>query len=202
MCDSPKTESVLSGVFFSNLHIDSTDDTFVFMPFVREFDKSRGFQHIPTPVLNLACRRGYTLLQAHQKNDSHIYSEIYKLAKAHNFEIQKDASFREKIIADYNDVDREEYLRTFHFHLPVLVVDAPLVEVYLDNDGSTTIEVKKISSIKIPLPWTLSDKDHNPDDGLSIAIVTKELFPDFAKDTATFAQEVVNRHEDQANDLS
>ena len=49
------------------------------------------------------------------------------------------------------------------------------------------------SSIRIRLPWKLSDQEHDPDEGLSIAIITKKKLMDFAKDTITFAQEIANR---------
>lgn len=192
LCDSSEEESILRGVLFGNLYTHNRDDMFVTMPFVTadEEDYSKIF---PTPVLNVPSRCGYTLLQAHLKSDSHIYSEVYKLAKAYYYEIQKEVNFRDEITKDENSVDREELLNTFYSHLPVLVVDAPLVEVYLNEAGDTKIEQKEISSIRIRLPWKLSDKDQDPDEGLSIAIVTKKAFPDFAKDTIAFAQEIVNR---------
>jgi hypothetical protein len=195
LCVTSEEETILNNVIRNNLRVGSEDDRFVFMTAFYS-DKNQTPKDFPTPTLNIATRRGYTLLQAHQKNDSHIYAEIYKLAKAYYFEIQKDNDYRKSILSGPNSLDRAEMQGTFHFHLPILVVDAPLVEVYLDETGETQIEVKEISSVKIPLPWKVSHKDYNPDDGLSIAVVTKQAFENFAKDARTFVQEVINRRED------
>jgi hypothetical protein len=192
LCDSSEEKSILEGVLFGNLYTHNRDDMFVAAPFImaEEKDYSKIF---PVPLLNAPCRSGYTLLQAYLKSDSHIYSEVYKLAKAYYFEIQKEVEFRDKITKDERNADRDEILNIFYSHLPVLVIDAPLVEVYLDEAGDTRIEEKEISSIRIRLPWKLSDKDQDPDEGLSIAIVTKNAFSDFVRDTIGFAQEIVNR---------
>ena len=198
LCDSSEEETILRGVLFGNLYTNNRDDMFVSMPFftAEEQDYSKIF---PTPVLNIPSRRGYTLLQAHQKSDSHIYSDVYKLAKAYYFEIQKEVEFRDEIIKTEGGADKEEMLNTFYSHLPVLVVDAPLVEVYLDDSGDTQIEEKEMSSIRIRLPWKLSEKDQDPEEGLSIAIVTKKRFSDFAKDTIAFGQEIVNRQKGEGH---
>jgi hypothetical protein len=192
LCDSPDQETILKGVIFGNLYANNRDDMFVAIPFFTEGEQD--YSNIfPTPVLNAPVRRGYTLLQAHQKSDSHIYAEVYKLAKAHYFEIQKEIEFRDNVIKNESSSDREEWLNSFYSHIPVLVVDAPLVEVYLDEAGEATVELKEMSSIRIRLPWKLSDQEHDPDEGLSIAIITKKMLMDFAKDTITFAQEIANR---------
>lgn len=197
LCDSSEEETILNSVFLGNLIVGSEDDKFVFMSLYTDSVKPQGQQLFSAPTLNIPSRRGYTLLQAHQQSDSHIYSEIYKLAKAYYFEIQKEDNFRNRVLAGSDTLTRAEMVDTFHFHLPVLVVDAPLVEVYLDESGNTQIEVKQISSIKIRLPWKASDKDYNPDEGLSIVIVTKEKVSDFAKDAIAFAKEVVDRRNEE-----
>lgn len=192
LCDSSDEETILQSVLLGNQYVGNRDSMFVAMPYLttEEQDRSKIF---PTPVLNIPSRRGYTLVQAHESSDSDLYLETHKLAKAYDYEIQKDVEFRDEIINDENDLDRAEMLNTFYFHLPILVVDAPLVEVYLDEAGNTIIEEKEISTIRIRLPWRLSDEGQDPDEGLSIPIVTKHRVSDFAKDIITVAQEIVNR---------
>jgi hypothetical protein len=134
-------------------------------------------------------RRGYTLVQAHQRNDSNVYAEVYKLAKAYYYEVKKWNKFRDKEVRDKANKDiRKEMKRTFYSHMAVLVVDAPLVEVYLDEFGRTQIVEKEVSSIEILLPWKPKQEE-----GLSIAIVTKNKFIDFAEDAAMLAKEISSR---------
>lgn len=191
LCDSPDEDTLLRNVIFGNLSTGNRDDMFVAIPFFSLMDSGeKDFStFFPTPRLNTKCRRGYTLLQAHQKGDSNIYSEVYKLAKAQQFEVQKDLEFREEIINEIESQDREEMVNTFHAHIPVLIVEAPLVEVYLNDVGETVIEEKDISSIQIRLPWK---PEHESE--FSIAIITKRLVSDFAQDIITFTNEIVNRH--------
>jgi hypothetical protein len=191
LCDSPAEDALLRNVIFGNLSTDNRDDKFVALPFFPLIDSGeKDFsKFFPTPRLNTKCRLGYTLLQAHQKGDSNIYSEIYKLAKARQFEVQKDVEFREEVINDLDSYSREEMENTFYAHVPALVIEAPLVEVYLNDTGETVIEEKEISSIKIRLPWI---PEHESE--FSIAIITRPLVSDFAQDIITLTNEIVNRH--------
>jgi hypothetical protein len=188
LCDKQDEKALLENVLFGNLWVGSRDDMFVAAPFIMA--EGRSFSNLfPTPCLNQPTRLGYTLVQAHHKNDSNIYAEVYKLAKAYYYEIQKWKNYREKEIKNApNKTSRKEMIRHFYSHIAVLVVDAPLVEVYLDEFGTTQIIEKEISSVELRLPWKLKQEG-----GLGIAIVTKSKFADFARDTAVLAKELANR---------
>jgi hypothetical protein len=199
LCDSSDEESMLERVVFGNLIANGRDDMFVAIPFF-DAHKEEFSKIFPTPVLNTPCRRGYTLLQAHQKNDSNIYAEVYKLAKAYYYEIKREVEFRDKVIREDKDSSsRDEWMNYFYAHMPLLVIDAPLVEVYLDTQGDIKIEEKQFSSVKLRLPWKLFEEEHDPDEGLSIAIVTKSIFPDFAKDCVILAGEIATRQKAEGN---
>jgi hypothetical protein len=197
VCDDETQSSFLKGVFFANLYTNSEDDLFVCLPFfnARLNDYTQLF---PTPLLKLPIRRGYTLLQAHAKGDSEIYSEIYKLAKAYEFEKRKEIEWRD----DYRSKpDFASELQNLYFaNVPVLAVDAPLVEVFLDQQGQLRIEQTELSSLKIRLPWTVGIGNDNPDEGLSIVIVTKSKIVDFAIEVAAAAREILRRHQESTPD--
>lgn len=188
LCDKAEEKTLLENVLYDNLWTHNRDDMFAATPFINAEDKDYS-KLFPTPCLNLFTRRGYTLVQAHQKNDSNVYAEIYKLAKAYYYEVQRWNRYRQKEIKGTNDKQtRKEMKRTFYAHMAVLVVEAPLVEVYLDEFGNTQIVEKDMSSIELRLPWKPKQEG-----GLPIAIVTKNRFAEFAKDTATLATEIANR---------
>ena len=124
-------------------------------------------------ILDESCRLGYTLLQAHQKGDSSIYAEIFKLAKAWQHEVNRTVGMRDEWLQNLDL--REEEKNHFYAHVPVLVIDAPLVEVFLNDEGDTYIEERKLGAIRIRRPWVREDMGEDSD--LGIFVVTKPILP-------------------------
>jgi hypothetical protein len=127
LCDKSDEEKVGKNILFNNQIFDR-DGTFVI--FAQSFPKETDFYPKRSmSVLSRKSRRGYSLVQAHQDSDSSIYAEIYKLAKACEYEIEKEQTLYQKMMD--RESDRKEAQNSFHLHIPVLVLDAPLVEVSL-----------------------------------------------------------------------
>jgi hypothetical protein len=133
-------------------------------------------------VLSKKIRCGYSIVQAHQQNDSEVYAETYKLVKA-----CLSLTKREK---DYYEVNKESrrVINNFSYYVPVLVVDAPLVETYLDENGETVVEEKKISMLNIHLPWAPNAYEF---DRFPLLIVTKNSFEDFLTDTLSLFENLI-----------
>lgn len=194
LCDNSENKRVVDTVVFGNLWVSRRDDVLVSMAFA----DSRPFA---TPSLNEVCREGYSLLQAHQPGNADLYGEIHKLSKAWQFEMERTLSDRDNDLRDPKCHFREELKNCFFVHVPVLVVDAPLVEVYLDASGGTTIEPKTIASVKIRRPWEAQDMISPDDFGVSILIITKERVADVARDFRILAKQIINRQTENTREL-
>lgn len=184
LSDQVQRESALEEVLYGNLRVRSRDDMFVGFPFLNR--KKKPFD---CEILDESCRPGYTILQAHQKGDSSIYAEVFKLAKAWQHETERTVKQRDGWMQE--SILREESKNQFYAHLPVLVIEAPLVEVFLDDKGDTQIEERTIGAIRIRRPWVKEDMGEDSD--LGIFIVTKPIFTDFARDIIRLAKQVVSR---------
>lgn len=184
LSDQDQRESVLEQVLYGNLRVRSRDDMFVAFPFLNR--KKNPFE---SSILSASCRPGYTIVQAHQKGDANIYAEVFKLAKAWQHETARTIEQRDRWLQE--SALREESKNQFYAHLPVLVVDAPLVEVFLDDEGNTQIHERPAGAIRIRRPWVKEDMGEDSD--LGIFVVTKPIFADFAKEIIGLAKQVASR---------
>ncbi|HEY0458585.1 MAG TPA: hypothetical protein VGC97_05485 [Pyrinomonadaceae bacterium] len=191
LCNESVKKTLIENAFFGNIIVDR-DGSFITWVFLIQLDKHHkiNFKSLfPTKTLNLESRQGYSLVQAHTNSDSYIYTELYKLAKAYEYEVQKDLDFYKEMLE--NEKDKKEAENSYKFHIPILVIDAPLVETYIDNKGDVIVEEKEISNVKITLPWR-----EFYDEGLVILLVTKQKFADLAQDILVFTKEIVERQRD------
>lgn len=189
LCDKSDEDSIIENTISANW-ITNRNGVFLMMARMIEADKGNDyFANLPgTKILNDKCRRGYSLVQAHQQNDSHIYAEVYKLVKAYQCEIKRDEDYYNEMIS--NEKSKREVECSYDAHVPVLVIDAPLVETYLDGNGEIFIEEKEISSIQINPPW-----QEYWDNEISVAIVKKEVFTDFASDVLAFHKLIIDQQQ-------
>ena len=138
------------------------------------------------PVLGCDSRVGYALVKSHSRDDSDTYAEILKLAKAYEDVSQREHERFEKIRTDSNLKDN--YEKRCFVVVPLLVVDAPLTEVYIGKKGETIVTETDISILTIRLPW----RDlYNPTTTILVArnVIVKNLGRDFLK----FLDKVVAR---------
>jgi hypothetical protein len=120
-------------------------------------------------------RIGYSLVPAFGKSDQEIYSGIMGLVKA--------STYYRRLYAEYNrqaNGDLSLHLQdrnTFELHLAALVVDAPLYDAYLSDNGGIELEKSTWSILKIQLPWNFNP--HDSSEGYCIHVVTKDAIPEF-----------------------
>jgi hypothetical protein len=75
------------------------------------------------------------------------------------------------------------------FHLlAILIVDAPLTEVYLNRKGETVINETEISILSTRLPWRDRFSHSVP-----VLIIRSSLVGEFGVDFKKFLQKVVDR---------
>jgi len=177
LCDKSDEKPVPESVIFKNLWTGSRDHLLLFAAVLVKKQFQEISQSYPTNLLDTKIRCGYTLLQAHQKSDSNIYSDIYGLVKAYDYEVQKELKFRKKMLKSKSKRDRKEEKKAYYVCLPVLVVDAPLVEVFLKDTGDLEVNERDIIGVAVRLPWQLKDED-----GFGITILAKNKITEFAND--------------------
>ena len=68
----------------------------------------------------------------------------------------------------------EDWLEYYQTIVPVIVVDAPLFETYIDNEGKTILEESEWGTIIINKPWTGAVEEK-----INIQVVRKEFSSDF-----------------------
>lgn len=186
LCEKSEESRIVKNTITANW-IMNRNGTFLSMAGFVEADKGNDYlANVSLEISKNKCRQGYSIVQAHQQNDSYIYGEIYKLVKAYQCEIKRDNDFYNELMSEEDS--RGEAENSYDTHIPILLVDAPLVETYLDDNGNTIIEEKEISSISINLPW----QDYC-DNEVSVAIVKKEKFTDFAKDILAFHKIILDQ---------
>jgi hypothetical protein len=121
-----------------------------------------------SPTDELVCS-GYSMLQAFRHSDDTFHRNLFGLAKAeYYFENNHERLFQSMI----HSTDLEEAF--VDLIVPILLVDSPLFNVYLD-DGEIAIEGASWGSVTLNLPWyvdTGSERQSN------IQVVTKERFSD------------------------
>lgn len=131
-------------------------------------EKAIGVFSTPAPL-------GYNLVPALGASDANIYSGLIGLAKASTFYRRSFLEFFWEARRDRKAhvVDRNP----FEFQMAILVVDAPLYNAALLQNGDLSIRSSKWSTLKIALPWIVNP--HEIETGYCIHVVTKEFFPEF-----------------------
>ena len=116
---------------------------------------------------------GYSLVSAFGKSDENLYKGLMGLAKAEEY----FRSEYHKIAAE--DKASKEPMENdwFRLQLPVMVVDAPIFTVHLQDDGELKITESEWASILVRLPWTVDRTDAQR--LCNIQIVQKEYFGEF-----------------------
>lgn len=118
---------------------------------------------------------GYSLVPAFGKSDQDIYSGLMGLIKASTYYRRLFSEFKNEIRNDLTlHLQDRNY---FEFHVAAMVVDAPLFDVFLADDGSTNIKRSEWSLIRTQLPWNFNP--HDSSEGYCLHVVTKAGFPDF-----------------------
>lgn len=118
---------------------------------------------------------GYSLVPAFGKSDQDIYSGIMGLIKASTYYRRLFAEFKNEVCNDLSLHLQDR--NSFEMHFAALVVDAPLYDVYLKQDGTIDISISEWSMLKTQLPWNFNP--HNSEEGYCIHVVTKKAFPMF-----------------------
>lgn len=127
------------------------------------------------PLFSEEVSIGYSLVPAFGASDKNIYSGLMGLVKA--------STYYRRLYKDFFDEARKD--RTLHvqdrnvfeFHLAALVVDAPLFDVYVNDDGEVGISKSDWSLLKLKLPWNFDPYDS--EQGYCIHVVTKNIFSEF-----------------------
>jgi hypothetical protein len=131
-----------------------------------------------TPPFSELVRDGYSVVQAFVDSDRHFHRTLYGLAKAeHYFEEEHERLFQ-RMVEDQANCELFVAIQVC-----LLVVDAPLFNIYLEN-GRLEIEETKWTSVTMNLPWTprpTSERRSN------IQIVTKERLAAFLVQMESFA---------------
>jgi hypothetical protein len=190
LCHDAGEDSLLRHSLFNNLSLSSVDQIICGSAIFAKKDSPELFSRRPTPLLDAPTRCGYAVVQAHQNGDTAVYNEVHKLAKAFEHQVKGDYKFKKRFLRGKEKADkrsRKEMEKTFLCHWPVLVVDAPLVEAYLEQDGQLVVAQREFSTIQLRLPWQKSFHD-----GLAIPVITKPRFAEFVNDILDFSGMIVD----------
>lgn len=118
---------------------------------------------------------GYSLVPAFGKSDQDIYSGIMGLIKA--------STYYRRLFAEFAEGERDDLTlhlddrNNFEMQLAVMVIDAPIFDVFLDSDGYIEVIPSDWSVLKTQLPWDFNPHDSN--EGYCIHIVSKAAVPMF-----------------------
>lgn len=118
---------------------------------------------------------GYGLVPALGGSDSNVYSGLMGLAKA-------SAYFRRSYFDSYDEAVRDrkqsgQDSNPFEMQISVMVVDAPLFEVQLEDDGELSVIPSNWSVLNVSLPWEASPDEF--DSGRTIHVVQRNYFDQF-----------------------
>lgn len=125
---------------------------------------------------------GYSIVQGFSKSDENIYKGVMGLSKASEF---YRSQYHELINLEKEENGDEEHW--FRMQLPILLVDAPLFEARLDENGDLNIKESQWSSILLCMPWVIDRYD--AERLLNVQVVQKEFLAEFLKET-----EKLHRH--------
>ncbi|MGL0927348.1 hypothetical protein ACSTDW_22625, partial [Vibrio vulnificus] len=131
---------------------------------------------------------GYSLVTSFSKSDENIYKGIMGLCKANEFYRSKYLQFLDVLKQDRKT--NPDTMLHYELQSPVLIVDCPLFNAYLDDSGELEVEESYWASLRVKLPWVIGERDEERE--CSIQVVRKEYFPEFLaqiEKVATFASQ-------------
>ncbi len=121
---------------------------------------------------------GYSIVTSFSKSDENIYKGLMGLSKANEY-------FRNQYLEFFKSIRTDESVNfedSFHYKLqiPVLVVDCPLFNSYLNSEGELVVQETLWANVELKLPWLTGS--YEEERGCSIQVVTKNFFPTFLAD--------------------
>lgn len=121
---------------------------------------------------------GYSVVQAFSKTDENIYKGIMGLAKANQFYRREHIELlRHERVKPHFDQD----INFFMLFVPVLVVDAPIYNVYLDESGQEQIVETNWSSLDVKMQYGCNQELEQPMT-YNIQIVNKNYLDVFVEE--------------------
>ncbi|MDH5432955.1 MAG: hypothetical protein OEY19_03355 [Gammaproteobacteria bacterium] len=113
---------------------------------------------------------GYSIIPAFEKSDNKIYKGIMGLTKANEYYRSEHKVFFDSIRSkEIPEID-------FLLLMPLLVIDAPLYTVSIDNDGELQVTETDWASLTVHLPWNLGKSDSERK--CNIQVIKKEKLDD------------------------
>jgi hypothetical protein len=125
----------------------------------------------------------YSLISAFSNSDAHLFSGLMGLVTASTYHRRLQKEFFENNHSDLGLHIQDRNI--FEFHVACLVVDAPLYNVTLSNDGESVLEKSGWSVAMVQLPWKFNP--HDSSERYCVHVVTKEYLPLFLEATESLA---------------
>lgn len=136
---------------------------------------------------------GYSIIQAFSNTDEKLYKTIYGLSKAeYYFEYEHEKYFR-------SSTSSEDKYYPIELLIPILLVDAPIFNVYLKND-KLHLEEASWASVTLNLPWYL-EKDTERRSNVQVVnknhfgevLIKLESFAKWLADSNDFSDGITNK---------